>query len=124
MLLAEQSGRIGEVPVNTDLPVHSAWDIAGRHLRPVDGAGGPARALREGLTSRNEGQGVGPRLTLSQLAGTSTSIGLPVDVVEICGDDHMKAPPGGETSAIVVSGLGLEACAGLRLGVVGRAPDR
>ena len=27
MLLAEQSGRITDVPVNTDLPVHTAWDI-------------------------------------------------------------------------------------------------
>jgi phage terminase large subunit len=27
MLLAEQQGRICDVPVNTDLPVHTAWDI-------------------------------------------------------------------------------------------------
>ena len=27
MLLAEQSGRITNVPVNTDVPVHTAWDI-------------------------------------------------------------------------------------------------
>ena len=27
MLLAEQQGRISDVPVNTDLPVHTAWDI-------------------------------------------------------------------------------------------------
>jgi len=27
MLLAEQQGRITDVPVNTDLPVHTAWDI-------------------------------------------------------------------------------------------------
>ena len=27
MLLAEQSGRITDVPVNTDVPVHTAWDI-------------------------------------------------------------------------------------------------
>ena len=27
MLLAEQQGRICEVPVNPDLPVHTAWDI-------------------------------------------------------------------------------------------------
>ena len=28
MLLAEQQGRICDVPVNTDLPVHTAWDLA------------------------------------------------------------------------------------------------
>lgn len=27
LLLAEQQGRICDVPVNTDLPVHTAWDI-------------------------------------------------------------------------------------------------
>jgi phage terminase large subunit len=27
MLLAEQQGRICDVPVNPDLPVHTAWDI-------------------------------------------------------------------------------------------------
>jgi hypothetical protein len=27
VLLAEQQGRIFDVPVNTDLPVHTAWDI-------------------------------------------------------------------------------------------------
>ena len=44
MLLAEQQGRICDVPVNTDLPVHTAWDIGVDDA--AHGASGASRSTR------------------------------------------------------------------------------
>ena len=56
ILLAEQQGRICDVPINTDLPVQTAWDITASTTPWPSGASGLRSPRHRGLL---QGHGLG-----------------------------------------------------------------